>query len=202
MHVRKTVGISCCLILAAGCTICQDPYYDCGPVWSRGRCQNCDPDYRSGSVLNRHAPGTVVAQDAPRTGKPARTAADGSLESKSRPRTATVAQQPLPKRSPAARQAAEASAGGDAAPRTLPPKTPPSGTVAAPAGTKEGDTRVLSITDRRVDEAQPAAKALAAGRKLAPRTAEQPSQYLGGWRAVAPRQDTPETASQPREVER
>ena len=51
---RIAAGISCCLILAAGCRMCQHPYYDCGPVWSQGACQNCNPDYRAGSVLNRH----------------------------------------------------------------------------------------------------------------------------------------------------
>ncbi len=202
MHVRKTVGISCCLILAAGCTICQDPYYDCGPVWSRGRCQNCDPNYRSGSVLNRHAPGTVVAQDAPRTGKPARTAADGSQESKSRP-----ARRPLPSnrflsarrlldRRPRRRLAAMPRP-GHCRPRLrrrerwLRPRGPRRATRAF----SRLPIAAWMKPSRQQKRWQPR-------RKLAPRTAEQPSQYLGGWRAVAPRQDTPETASQPREVER
>ena len=48
--------IACGLVaigLAAGCQFreCQHPYDCCGPVYAVGP-RNCDPDYRSGSILN------------------------------------------------------------------------------------------------------------------------------------------------------
>src|SRR5208337_437665 len=95
---RVAVAILCSLILATGCTLCQNPYFDCGPVWSRGTSVNCNPDYRSGSVLNRQ--GVPVTDDAARASQPAsRTtvpagiAAHRSDESEPRVHSTTLAQQ-------------------------------------------------------------------------------------------------------------
>ena len=68
---RIAAGISCCLTLASGCGMCQHPYYDCGPVWSRGTCLNCNPDYRAGSILNRQGPDPLAASDGLETDEPA-----------------------------------------------------------------------------------------------------------------------------------
>ncbi len=68
---KIAAGILCCLVLASGCGMGQHPYYDCGPVWSQGACPNCDPDYRAGSILNRHGPGVLTGEEAPRAIEPA-----------------------------------------------------------------------------------------------------------------------------------
>ena len=66
MRAGKLVaGISCVWILASGCSMCQHPSYDCGPVWTQNGCANCDPDYRAGSVLNRRAQGDMAVEAAP-----------------------------------------------------------------------------------------------------------------------------------------
>ncbi|MGO9115160.1 MAG: hypothetical protein ACLP9L_38600 [Thermoguttaceae bacterium] len=77
----------------------------------------------------------------------------------------------------------------------------PAATVAAPPGTKEGDTRILSITDRRLDELQRPSNPVALQRK-SPQTAEKPSEDPGGWRSASPRQDPTETANHLREIDR
>jgi hypothetical protein len=66
----------------------------------------------------------------------------------------------------------------------------PPNSAAAPPGTKEGDTRILSVTDRRLDAL------LRSSRR------EMPSEDLGGWRPVAPHQDPTETATPLREIDR
>jgi hypothetical protein len=78
----------------------------------------------------------------------------------------------------------------------------PSGTVPAPPGTKEGDTRILSVTDRRLDELQRTSKPLAGNRNSPQRTVEKPSEDLGGWRPVATHQEPTETATQLQEIDR
>jgi hypothetical protein len=77
-----------------------------------------------------------------------------------------------------------------------PDRLPP-GTVAAPPGTKEGDTCVLSVTDRRLAEMQESSKSVSPERKT-PTAASD----LGGWRAVGPRQAPMETATQAHETDR
>ncbi len=215
MHAwRIAAAISCCSILTTGCCMCQHPSYDCGPVWSQGVCQNCNPDYRAGSVLNRHGPGVLTAEDAPRVAQPAphtaarvaqaaRARPHGSDASDSHVRATVVAQQQRPqKRSPAERPSAHSPPK-----RTVPPAAPsphdlPVHTVAAPPGTREGHTRILSTTDRRLDEPQERPKPVAAQGKSPQRTAEKPSGDFDGWRPVAPHQDPIETATQSRDINR
>ncbi|MGA2066236.1 MAG: hypothetical protein ABSG86_14770 [Thermoguttaceae bacterium] len=50
-------------IVATGCHMGEHPYDYCGPVWAQGRCVNCNPDYRAGSVLSGSpgAPGAIPA---------------------------------------------------------------------------------------------------------------------------------------------
>ncbi len=68
---RIAAGVSCCLSLVAGCcNMCQDPYIDCGPVWSRGASLKCNPDYRAGSILNRPEAGALPVQGPARTAQP------------------------------------------------------------------------------------------------------------------------------------
>ena len=69
---RIAIILSCCWIVATGCCICRHPYDDCGPVWSQGACKNCNPDYRSGSVLNRNRPAPPLdeVQQAAKSPKP------------------------------------------------------------------------------------------------------------------------------------
>jgi hypothetical protein len=74
--------------------------------------------------------------------------------------------------------------------------------VAAPPGTKEGATHILSVTDRRLDELQRNAKPVAVQPKPPQQTGEKPSEDLGGWRPVASRQDSAEASNQPREINR
>jgi hypothetical protein len=44
-------------IVLSGCHMGEHPYDYCGPVWAEGRCVNCNPDSRAGSVLSG-PPGT------------------------------------------------------------------------------------------------------------------------------------------------
>jgi hypothetical protein len=39
-------------IVTAGCRTCSSPYDYCGPVYSGGMCQACNPNYRAGSILS------------------------------------------------------------------------------------------------------------------------------------------------------
>ena len=194
----------------------QNPYYYCGPVWSRGASLNCNPDYRAGSVLNRDGPGGLVAnvpratkpaqratQPVPRAAPSARVAAHRSDGPASQVRATTVAQQrQTPKRASAERQTTQVSPKSTVMPEAPSPNNLPPGTVAAPQGTKEGDTRILSVTDRRLDELQESPKTVAAKGKSPQRTVEKTSEELGGWRPVAPNQDPTETATQLRGIDR
>jgi hypothetical protein len=54
--MKPTTLIGCALVvlgLTVGCQCreCLHPYDNCGPVYEVGP-RNCDPDYRSGSILN------------------------------------------------------------------------------------------------------------------------------------------------------
>ncbi len=211
--------ISCCWSLASGCCMCQHPSYDCGPVWSQGACPSCNPDYRAGSVLNRNARGGLAAESACaasevapqaarpalRTEEPAKLAAERTERSDSQVRAKSVAQQrQATKPAPAERQTTahmptERKSATEAAssPSHLPPAT-----VAGPPGTKEGATRILSVTDRRLDELQRGSKPVATEHNLPQQTVKKPSEDLGGWRPVAPRPESLETANQSRETER
>ncbi len=208
--------ISCCWIPASGCSICQHPYYDCGPVWSRDACPNCNPDYRAGSILNRDAPGGPFAEGvseaggrAPRVVAPAsraaesaRVAAQRAERSETQIRAAALAPQPHSTlRTPAERQTPPMPTSTVLSEAPLPGPLPPR-MAAAPPGTKEGAVKVLSVTDHRLDELQRVSKALTVPSKSPQQTGEKPSQDLGGWRPVTPRQDSPEAANQMHEVER
>jgi len=83
----------------------------------------------------------------------------------------------------------------------LPSRLPPR-TVAAPPGTKEGATHILSVTDRRLDELQKSSKPVTVQPKSPQQAGEKPGEDLGGWRPVAPRQDSPEAANRLREIDR
>ncbi|MEI8371691.1 MAG: hypothetical protein WCJ35_02535 [Planctomycetota bacterium] len=195
--------ISCYLILTTGCNVCRHPYTNCGPVWSRGACLNCNPDYRAGSVLNRDGPGGLVAnipraakpvprdtQPVPRAAPSARVAAHRSDGPTPQVRAKTVAQpRQTPKRALAERQTTQAPPKSTVMPEAPAPNDLPLGTVAAPQGTKEGETRILSVTDRRLDELQESPKPVAAKGKSPQRTVEKPREDLGGWRPAAPHQD-------------
>ena len=214
---KIAAGVSCCLILATGCSTCQHPYYDCGPVWSQGACRNCNPDYRAGSIVNRHGPGVMAAENAPgttpravratepaaRATRPAQVAAHRSDGPEAKVRARAVAQERRTSSpAPAEHQSAQALPKRTVRPETSAPNHLPPGTVAAPEGTKEGATRILSVTDRRWDEVQKDPSPVALQHKSPQRTAEKPSEDFGGWRPVAPRQDPPETANRSRELDR
>jgi hypothetical protein len=215
---RISLGISCCWVLATGCSICQHPSYNCGPVWTQGAGPSCDLDYRAGSILNRHASGGLVADRAPEKSglaaasvEPASGITHSALvvsqrseSSKAQTRVTSVDQpERTQKRGPAEGQPTITpllkSSGTSTAfsSNRLPP-----GTVAAPPGTKEGETRVLSVTDRRLDELQRNSKPVAVQLKSASPTNEKPSVDTGGWRPVGARQDPTETANQLHEIER
>jgi hypothetical protein len=163
---KIATGIACCLCLVAGCcTMCQDPYVHCGPVWSQGASLNCNPDYRAGSILNRPAPGALaaqsaakpvepipqVSQSAPRATPAAPIAAKRSEELEHRA-SATALDHPRPISTPAppVRQARQQPKSRDV-PAAPSPNDLRLETAPAPPGTKEGDTRILSVTDRRLD---------------------------------------------------
>ncbi len=203
---KIAAGISCCLILATGCSMCQHPYYDCGPVWSQGVCQNCNPDYRAGSILNRHGPGVLAAEDAPerrRTRRASRRSGASCRNRRRRSRTqpvrrivssqvraTTVAQQRrTPKRAPAEAKRLRRRQRARSCPRRPCRAICRRAPLPHPPGTKEGDTRILSVTDRRLDELQRIPKPVAAQRK-APQPADGEAQR-GSRRlaARAPRQD-------------
>jgi len=205
---RIAVGVSFCLTLTTGCTICQNPYHDCGPVWSRGTSQNCNPDHRAGSILNRQ--GVPATDEAVKVDKPAarakvsaEIAAHRSDGSEPRDHSTTVAQQrQAPKPEAADRRTARTSPKSDVTREASSDKALPAGTVPAPPGTKEGDTRILSVTDRRLDELQRAPMPTADGPKSPKQVVEKPSEGLDGWRPAASHQDSLETASQVREIDR
>ncbi len=181
---KIAAGAWCCLILANGCRTCESPYDDCGPVWSQGACLNCNPDYRAGSVLNRREPGMLTADDLsqpaeppPRPARTPRVASHRSDGSESQVRATAVGQQRrTPKHAPAERQAAQASPESTVLPEAPSPKDLPAGTVAAPPGTKEGATRILSVTDRRLDELQKAPRPMVDQPKALQRIAEKSNQ--------------------------
>ncbi len=202
MRAGKLVaGISCVWILASGCSMCQHPSYDCGPVWTQDGRTNCDPDYRAGSILNRRAQGDMAVEAAPAAkespapavrpvppaAQPARVTVQPS-DGLEPPRRATAAAKPAREivlRTPVENEATHAPPGDAILPDApLPDRLPP-GTVAAPPGTKEGAMRILSITDHRLDELQRNSKSLANENKTPPQTAEEPSADIGGWRPVA-----------------
>ncbi len=205
MRAGKLVaGISCVWILASGCSMCQHPSYDCGPVWTQNGCANCDPDYRAGSVLNRRAQGDMAVEAAPDAkeapapavkpvppaAQPARITAQPSDGLEPPRRTATAAQpgREMVVRTPVENETRHAPPEDAILPDAPLPDHLSPGTVAAPPGTKDGATRVLSITDHRLDELQRNSKPLAIENKTPQQTAKTPSADLGGWRPVAAQQ--------------
>jgi hypothetical protein len=52
LRILLAGGLLAAVMLTTGCRMGEHPYDYCGPVWSQGRCLNCNPDYRAGSVLN------------------------------------------------------------------------------------------------------------------------------------------------------
>jgi len=160
-------------------------------------------------VLNRHGTDAPAAEDtasageaSTRTAAPTGVAAHRSDGPESRLRATTVAQQ---RKTP--RPAADEGTRNQALPKRDVAKAPtpsdvPSGTVPAPPGTKPGDTRILSITDRRLDELQRTPQHVADGRKTPQQAAEKSSEDLGGWRPAASHRDPTETTAQLRETDR
>lgn len=233
---KIAAGISCCLILTAGCSICQHPNYNCGPVWSPDACQNCDLDYRAGSILNRRGRGVPAAGDAPIASKPAprgeheaEVAARESDESDSQDEATTVdpeqrtpkraatvdveqgtpkhsadvdTEEPAPTPAPVERQAEQSPPTREILPEAPGPNDLPVGKVDAPPGTKEGETRIVSVSDRRLDDVNKSPKPVAAQRNSPQPTSKQPGDDSDGWRPAANHQDPLETATQPREIVR
>jgi hypothetical protein len=58
---RALLAAALIMLTASGCRMGEHPYDYCGPVWSGP--QNCDPDYRAGSVLVGHPPRAAAAAD-------------------------------------------------------------------------------------------------------------------------------------------
>ena len=164
---KIVAGISCCSILATGCSMCQHPSFDCGPVWSQGTCLISNPDYRAGSILNRSGARALRGRKAPGPKDPRRVSQNRAVWRGRGPmdRSLKVARGPWPNRRP--RNAHLPKAGqfrrrrrarwrwsAVAGPSTV-------RADAAPAETTEGDARILP---------------------------EKPSEDLNGWRPVATRQ--------------
>ena len=209
---RIAAGISCCLVLASGCGMCQHPYYYCGPVWSARRLSELQPRLSGRVGSQSPATGVATAEDVPETARrvtepplratmPApgarlRVAGRRPDGSESQVRRAEVDQQRrTPKRPPAERQTAQAPRKSADVPTAPSPSDLRPRSARVPAGTKEGDTRILSVTDRRSDEPRKNPKPVAARRKSPQRTAEGPSEDFDGWRPVAAHQDPAETAT-------
>ena len=130
-------------------------------------------------------------------------AADRSDGSESQVRATTVAQERrTPKPAPAERQSAQSPPKRADAPQACLPNNPRPRHADAPAGTKEGDTRLLSVADRRLDEPQKNPKPVAARHKAPQRTAEGAGEDFDDWRPAARHQDPTETASPSREIDR
>jgi hypothetical protein len=65
-------GVLAAIVLTTGCRMGEHPYDCCGPVWSQGRCLNCNPDYRAGSAFSGGpAPGQLEPAAANTGGEPA-----------------------------------------------------------------------------------------------------------------------------------
>jgi hypothetical protein len=164
---KIVAGISCCSILATGCSMCQHPSFDCGPVWSQGTCLISNPDYRAGSILNRSGPGVAGTEGAgakgpaPRVAEPGRVAGPRSDGSESESRARTVAQPQTAERASAEGRTIQAPPQSTVALEAPLPDHLPLRADAAPAETTEGDARILP---------------------------EKPSEDLNGWRPVATRQ--------------
>lgn len=195
--VRTLLPASLLLLLVAmaGCKMGIGPYDDCGPVWSQGQCQNCNTDYRAGSILNKgEAQGPGVQTGPPNVPNPmvdhaaakprSRTVQRVAAAQRSRQVDLVSDELPAPKKRPAPAQppprkvqrvAAEQSARQPQRTAEAPPvpieqwtqarepspvrerprladRAPVGQTEPAPAGTTEGATRILSVTDRRLDE--------------------------------------------------
>ena len=223
--VRTTLGIAMMALLAAtaGCKMCSHPFDECGPVWDGppgADCKNCNPQYRAGSVLyGSGAPRMAhVWQPQPEGAAPA-----GSSALVAPPKAVAVVPRPAPSRQfndpnrqlndpfdrPVAVKPPIESQG---APHLAPPlaaaeppmKLPP-GSVLAPPGTREGDTRILSVTDRRLDESEkptstgPQPKEPAPMRSAEAQSPEPASQSTAGetpgWKAVSRPASVPQPAT-------
>ncbi len=197
---RIAAGISCCLILASGCSMCQHPYDYCGPVWSEGDCRNCNPDYRAGSILNRQGPGVMTVEDTARNAQPVGRVADhayGAAPAAARVKrpeqvtarrsegsdahvtahrsegsdarvraTAVAPQRRTPMRLPAESQPAQAQPKRTVMPEAPLPRIICHRTLSPlPQGPRRAHTRILSVTDRRLDELPKNRKPVALERK-------------------------------------
>ncbi len=220
---RMAVGIPCCLIVAAGCGECLNPYLSCGPVWSEGIAQNCNPNYRAGSILNRPATAVEAASQTPAPTTVGHTAnatveippvaVARPIRDDAPPPPVHISSQPNEPGSHATvaaiakkRQVPRATATND--PLAPPPPllaAVPEGptprhrlrTVDAPPSAKEGETRILSVTDRRQDEAERDWNSVAAKGKTVGRAQDRPSEESAGWRPAATAQDPAESANRP-----
>ena len=166
------------LIATTGCChMCANPYDRCGPVWDRGGCLNCDSDYRAGSILNRSVPvppgpaarpvppGQMVKRPAAKPTRrtdPMVVAAvprDSAPQWKARPvqTTEAVAPSRVQKVEHVAARPPAQEQDNWAPPKPVPPhqRAAVGETEPAPPGTPDGATRILSVTDRKVDEPAP-----------------------------------------------
>ena len=53
--MRRTVFALTAIVLVAaatGCSMCAHPYDYCGPMFTGGNCEACNPDARAGSILS------------------------------------------------------------------------------------------------------------------------------------------------------
>jgi hypothetical protein len=205
MQAWKIVaGVSTAWILAAGCSMGQHSSFDAGPVWSQqGTPMNSSLDYRAGSILNRRGPGggapeaapaveeavPPAAKPAPRAPQSARVTEEPTEELEGQERQPTVAERQPAKKAPAESRTSRAPPKTSLLPDApLPDRLPP-GMVAAPPGTKEGATRILSVTDRRLADMVRSPKPEATGGKPPQPTAQKSGEDLGGWHAVPSRQE-------------
>ena len=199
---KISASVLCCWLLTTGCRICEHPSYDCGPVWSQDNCPSCNPDYRAGSILNREARAAQVSQQAAGVCQPAlqvaKTTARAVEPAQVGPRGPTCRESKVRFSGRGSQTPPKNTVKSEAAsPDHLPPST-----VAAPPGAKEGDTHLLSVTDRRLDELQRTSKPVAIQGKTLQQTTKKPSAEVGGWHPAVPRRDPEEIASPSREISR
>ena len=188
--------ISASLLATGGCChMCQHPYENCGPIYSRGECTNCNPDYRAGSIVNRPTGSRMVAADRSRfeaahapavriAQRPQPRAIHTATAGRPKPARPIALETPrVLKAAPISARAAEPSADQKAQEEAAFAAKLPAGTIPAPPGTREGSTRVLSVTDKRLDEAP----SEVADQKQPEPFAERPAASSEDWQPVTAR---------------
>jgi hypothetical protein len=155
----------------AGCRMGCHPYDNCGPVWSGGACQTCNPNYRAGSILcgdSLLGGGPLMGGQPMANGA---TTASGRATPGSEPRgrmpgmiaDSEFAAEPVPTPAPTRATRPTATKTRAAHSGNFDLTTPPATAGAAkksvrpaPAGTREGTTKVLDVQDRKADGNPPA----------------------------------------------